>query len=352
MTKDIQTTVETLENKMIEIKGEISAEVFEHYRERAVSRIGAEIEVDGFRKGKAPLHVIEKKVGDESILREMAEMAIAEHYPAMLETHKLDAIGQPLVSLTKLAKGNPLGFSIRTVVMPEIVLPDYKVIAKEIKKEAETPVTDEEVSASILQARKAQAHQELHDKGIDHDQHNPEHMEEKDLPALTDETAGNFGPFKTVKALEVAVREHIEEQKKQQSKEKHRIAIVEKILDATKTELPDMLIQIETENMLSRLRHDLEQFGSTMDQYLKTIGKGEVELRAEWKKEAERRALLQLLLEKLAQVEKIEADKEEVEAELKKVIEAYPTTNELRARHYIETTMRNERVFQFLETLS
>jgi FKBP-type peptidyl-prolyl cis-trans isomerase (trigger factor) len=346
----MKVEINTLENKMIEIKGEIPADIFEGYRDPAIARIGAEMEIDGFRKGKAPANVIEKKVGEENVLREMAEMAIAKAYPEIIKENNLDAIGQPLVSLTKLAKDNPLGFSIKTAVMPEMTLPDYKKIAKQNSKEAEIEVTEKEVEDALLQVRKMRAHQEMHEKGIEHDDHNPQNIKEEDLPELTDELAKTFGPFETVDALKKAVKENLETDKKRQEQEKVRIAIVEKIVEETKAEIPDMLIEIETENMLGRLRADLERFGSKFEDYLKNLGKNEEEMRKEWRAEAEKRAKLQLVIEKIAEKEDIQADKELVDSEVKKVAEAYPDTNEVRARQYIEATLRNEEVFKFLES--
>ena len=57
-------------------------------------------------------------------------MALSEYYPKILEENKIDAISRPEISITKLARKNPLGFKIKTATMPEMKLPDYKQIAK------------------------------------------------------------------------------------------------------------------------------------------------------------------------------------------------------------------------------
>ncbi len=344
--------IQTLENKMVEIKGEIPVDIFESYREKALSIIGAGLEIDGFRKGKAPAKMIEQKVGEENILREMAEMAIAGAYPKILDEHKIDAIGQPLVSLTKLAKGNPLGFSIKTAVMPEVLLPNYKKIAEAEKVDEAPEIGDKDVDNALLQLRQMRAHQKMHETGVEHSNHNHEDIEEKDLPEITDEVAKEFGPFENVADLRIAVKENLTTDKVRISQEKTRIAIVEKILEETKIEIPSLLIEIETENMLARLSHDLENMGSNKSDYLKKIGKTEEEVRGEWREEATKRAKLQLVLEKIAQAEKIEADSEALNQEIEKITKAYPETNQMRVQQYLEVTMRNEKVFQYLENLA
>ncbi|MFT5360250.1 MAG: FKBP-type peptidyl-prolyl cis-trans isomerase (trigger factor) [Candidatus Paceibacteria bacterium] len=348
----MKTEITTLENKMVEIKGEIPSDIFAAYYDKAITRIGGHVEIDGFRKGKAPASAIEAKVGEEEVLREMAEMAISESYPKILKDENIDAIGQPLVSLTKLAKGNPLGFSIKTTVMPEINLPDYKKIAKGESAPEESDVTSKEVDDALLQVRKARAHQDSHKNGVDHEDHNPENIKESDLPELTDDQAKSFGPFDSIKTLKEAIKENISGDKNRQAREKVRVTILEKIIEETKADIPDLLIEIETENMLSRLTHDLEKMGSKMEDYLKNVNKTEAELRKEWREEAAKRAKLQLVIEKVAVEEGIEADKEMVDAEIKKVKEAYPETNESQVRQYVEVNFRNEKVFEFLEKLS
>ena len=47
---------------------------------------------------------------------------------------KLDVIGRPEITITKIAKGNPLGFKIKTALAPKLTLPDYRTIAREINK--------------------------------------------------------------------------------------------------------------------------------------------------------------------------------------------------------------------------
>ncbi|MFH1608733.1 MAG: trigger factor family protein, partial [Patescibacteria group bacterium] len=158
----LKTNVKKLPKSEIEIEGELEAEAFELYFDRALNKIGAEIEVDGFRKGKVPQNILLSKIPEIRILEEMAGMAIEEHYPKILESEKLDVISRPEISITKLARKNPLGFKIKTALMPETKLPDYKKIAKDIVSkitdtEKKIEVTEKEVEDTILDIRKSRA---------------------------------------------------------------------------------------------------------------------------------------------------------------------------------------------------
>lgn len=146
----------------IEIEGEIKEEAFEAYFERAVKHLGEHTKIDGFREGKVPTDILLKSIPEIKILEEMAEMALAEHYPRIVENEKLDVISRPMIAVTKLARKSPLGFKIRTATLPEVTLADYKKIAKKIlseitEAEKSTEVTEEEVEKTLLDIRKSRA---------------------------------------------------------------------------------------------------------------------------------------------------------------------------------------------------
>src|SRR3989338_2165310 len=154
--------VRKLPKSEVEIEGEIESDVFETYFNKALKRIGESIEIDGFRKGKVPENVLLSKIPEAQILGEMAEMALGEYYPKILEEKKIDAISRPDISIPKLAPKNPLVFKIKTAVMPEMELPLYKEIAKKSisetkSEEKNTDVTDKEVEDTIMDIRKSRA---------------------------------------------------------------------------------------------------------------------------------------------------------------------------------------------------
>ena len=138
MDKKIDVKIEKLKNSEVEITGAIPFEELEKHRAESMKRLGENISVDGFRKGHVPEKVIVEKVGEMSILNEMAEKALQASYLDILLINKIDAVTSPEITITKLAPNNPLEFKIKVAVMPEIKLPDYKKIAlKENSKKEE-----------------------------------------------------------------------------------------------------------------------------------------------------------------------------------------------------------------------
>ncbi|HEY4482569.1 MAG TPA: trigger factor [Candidatus Paceibacterota bacterium] len=113
----------------VEIEGEIEATHFAGHRKGALANLGKNAELPGFRKGMVPEEILAERLGHGPILEEMAELALSEAYPKIIEEHKIDAVDRPHIQITKLAMDNPLTFKIRQTVLPDIKLPDYKKLA-------------------------------------------------------------------------------------------------------------------------------------------------------------------------------------------------------------------------------
>ena len=142
-------TITHNDNATVTITGELPFSELEKHRQSAIQRLGKDISVDGFRPGHVPEDILADKIGEMNILAEMAERALAKTYPTILDSHNIDAIGYPSVSLTKLAPDNPLGFTITVAVVPEFTLPDYRSIATAHHPEqTEVQVNDEEIEAA------------------------------------------------------------------------------------------------------------------------------------------------------------------------------------------------------------
>jgi len=342
--------IDKKEKSMVEIKGEIETADFELSRDEAIKKLGEGIELDGFRKGKAPKDMIIKKLGEGIILEEMAQITLSKAYPKILTENKIDAIGYPQISITKLAQGNPLGFTILTAVIPEINLPDYKKISSEINKKAETIIlADDEFEKFTKGLRRARAHDDFHKANPDIKGHDHPETPDKDLPELDFEYVKTLGNFSDMADFEKKMKEDLLKDKEFRAKEKNRIAIIEAVEKETKIDVPEILVKSETEKMIARMKADIERMGLKYEDYLKSLGKTDENIREELKSDAEKRAKVQMIVGEIAIKENIKADAEKVKEEVKKVLEAYKDADENNAKMYIESVLVNEEVFKFLE---
>ena len=362
-------TIKKLPNSEVEIEGEIEADIFESYFSKALKKIGENVELDGFRKGKVPENILISKIPEISILEEMAEMALSENYPKIIEENKIDAISRPEISITKLARKNPLGFKIKTAVLPEIELPDYKKLASEILRSdlknsprSDLEVSDEEMENTIMDIRKSRA-PKRHvtdatppDLPLSGEENTvpPDKGENKgvelELPEFDDSFVQSIGPFKDVADFKIKLKENIKIEKENQLKEKTRLKIIEKIILDAKLDIPDILIEIEIDKILAKMESDITQMGLKFEDYLKHLNKSKEDLRKEFRSDAEKKAKLSLILDKISKVEKIVADEIEVEKEVNHLLEHYKDADPTRARMHVESVLINEKIFKFLET--
>lgn len=324
-------TLKNLPDSEVELIGEVPAEVVGGYRAHALEHIAGDLELPGFRKGKVPHDLALKKVGEIAVLEHAVEDFVKDFYPELVEAQKLDVVGRPDIAITKLAPGNPVGLTFRAALYPEVTLPkDWKTVGAGVPLLPAEEVKDEEVGQTIESIRQSRK------KG-------------EELPELTDEFAKSVGAFETVEALKEQIKKGIGEEKARGMRDKRRGNIIDILVGKVKVEVPKIFVESELDKIMSQMKEDVARFGVTYEDYLKQIGKTEEELRAEFHDQALKRAKLQLTLNKIAAEEKVEADKEAVEKEMKHALEHFPDARPELVRIHIESVMRNEKVLTLLE---
>lgn len=345
-TTKYQVRKKKLPASRLEISAIIPAGDFDALRDKALRRIGEEVELPGFRKGHVPGKLIAQRFGEGVILEEMAEMAISRAYAEIIIGEKIDALGRPEVKITKMAQGNPLEFTLTTAVFPEISLPDYRTIAKKVmKKKEDIVVSDEEVKKATDEIRKMRARKdargEAPDAGV---------AEHEELPPLDDEFVKTLGEFTGVEDFTQKLKENMLTEKRREARDKKRVAIIEGIIADTKLELPEIIIEQELHRMEDEFASELSRMGMTMEAYLKAIGKTHEEVEKEWRPDAEKRAKVQLITTRIAEKEGIVPDPEQLKTEVGELLKKYPDASRERAEGYISLLLTNDKVFSFLES--
>jgi FKBP-type peptidyl-prolyl cis-trans isomerase (trigger factor) len=320
-----------LPDSEVEFTGEVSADVVALYKDEALAHIASELELPGFRKGHVPADIALKKVGEIAVLEESVEMLMRDFYPALITEYATDAVGRPDIRITKLAPGSPVGLTVRTAVYPTVTVPsDWKKIADKVPLEPAQPATDEEVERTIEDLRKSRAVENI-------------------LPELNDAFAQSLGAFKTLDELRTQIKKGIGEEKERAAKDARRGKIIDALLAKVQVAVPKIFVESELDKIMGQMQEDVARFGMTFEIYLKQINKTEEAVRQDFYEQGAKRAKLQLTLNKLAADEKIDADKEAVDAEMKHAVEHFPEANLELLRIHIETVLRNEKVLKILE---
>lgn len=146
------------------LKSEIEIEVtlippeFEFHITRAAALLSEEHEIEGFRRGKAPYEIVEKRFGEGMVLERAAELAVKKTYPEVMQKLIADGkiatthppIGRPEVEIRAVGKKSEFIFRVKVALLPSLDLPGYKEIAgRVIKEKKKTIVSDEEVAKAV-----------------------------------------------------------------------------------------------------------------------------------------------------------------------------------------------------------
>jgi trigger factor len=337
----------------IELKAEIPLEQVDLYRKRALTELGKEVKISGFRSGKVPENVLLKNIGEGKLLERTANIALSEELPLLLATEKIPAIAAPAVSITKLAPGNPIEFTAKIAVMPEVVLADYKKIAidKNSKKES-VSVSDEDVEETITHLRRERAKIEKIESGTEPAKATEEaqNMQTLELPGLDNSFVQSLG-YKDSEDFKVKLKENIKKEKEMHENEKTRVETIEELVEKSTIPVPDVLVSHEIDKMEAQMDSDLSRSGTNLEDYLKQANKTREEVRGDWKEAAGKRAKMQLALAEIAKVENISADKEALEKYVEHAKEHHKDANEMNVRAYYEQSLRNEAVLNWLGEL-
>ena len=134
-------TVENLEKSMAKITITVSAEDFEKAMEQSYNKNKKKINIQGFRRGKAPRKMIEKMYGPEIFYEDAANLAIPDAYEEAAKECGLDIVSRPEIDVVEIGKGKEFVFTATVAVKPEVTLGDYKGIEVE-KKEVKVLAAD------------------------------------------------------------------------------------------------------------------------------------------------------------------------------------------------------------------
>ena len=122
--------------------------------DKAAKKVAQKVNIPGFRKGKAPLKVLERAVGKDYILQEAGEAIISETLPKALEEQNIDIVARPEIEDMKLELGQDVVYTAAVTHKPEVELGEYKGI--QIEKFS-TEVSDEDVQQQLVSMLDRQA---------------------------------------------------------------------------------------------------------------------------------------------------------------------------------------------------
>jgi FKBP-type peptidyl-prolyl cis-trans isomerase (trigger factor) len=234
----------------------IAPEKLNAARQGALTVAQQQMKLEGFRKGMAPLKLVEQSLSPEKLRDLMMERTLPQAYQEHLRANNLVSLTEPDVKIVELSDEKGWQFEVSIALPPKVELGEYQEIVKKLTKTHDLWKKAEEKTAE------------------------------------TDEKAEN---------------------QKRQAKLQ---AILQTLLESIVVAVPELLLRRETERQLHDLSHQLEHWKLTLEQYLKQIGKSQDDLQQDTAVRALMNLQIDFLLGAIVGQEKLSITAEEVQKAL------------------------------------
>lgn len=381
------------ETNIYTLEVSVSGEDFNKAILQAYNKQKNKIQLPGFRKGKAPLKMIEKFYGEGVFYEDALDIV----YPSVVGDAIKEAGIEPVAAphdldVTKIGKDG-VEMTMKVTVKPEISIDNYKgieadkgdasVCADDVKKELAS-MQERNARVVTVDDRKAKKNDiavidfegfvdgvafdggkgenyELtlgsgqfipgfeeqiigHNTGDEFDvnvtfptEYTPElagkeavfkvvlhEIKMKELPTLDDDFAKDVDDeVDTLAELKKKIKAELSDKKKEDVEKDFESAVLEKVVDLVGGEIPEVMYDNKLEDDVKDYENRLAQQGIPLDTYLQYMGMDRDKFKESMRDNAVKQVKLQLAVEKIAELEKIEATDEEAEAQLKEMADMY-----------------------------
>ncbi len=363
----------------------------------ACRRIAKQVRLPGFRPGRAPRKVLEARLGADYIRAEAMQEALPDYYQRAVVHHEVDAIAPPEIDITDGQDHGPVSFDALVEVRPVVTADGYDELAVEIPSPIPTEeeinrqidalraqfseleivsraaIDTDHVTIDVICSQDGVEVEGLTTSDYTYEvgsravvpeidenlrgaragdilEFNARHpdpsvesllrfrilvkeVQARILPQLDDELVRSVSEFETVTEFREDVIERLSDMKKAQLRMLLRERVSEAVAGLVVADLPEALIDGETDRRLADLGEMLANQDSTLDKYLSATDQSEAELREQLRQTAEQSARLDLALRAVADAEALAVDESDLQTEVQSTAERMELDpEEVRAR--------------------
>lgn len=261
-------------------------------KEFVITELVNAIELPGFRKGKAPRDVAEKKLDPNKVYEGVIQKLLPQAYSNAAREHTLRPIVLPKIEIVEAKEGTDWVVRAHTAEKPEVTLGDYKKTIRDAKLAKHNKI---------------------------------------------------WTPGQNLKQ---------NEQDKQNEKNKMTLGeLLDALLSVVTCPVPDILIENEVNRGLSDLIDQTKKLGLTIDQYLSSTGKTAEGVRKENAENARRTLTLEFAIEAIADKESIFVSDDDIETAIKSAKTEEERAALTKERYYLASVLRRQKTLDFLATV-
>lgn len=181
-------------------------------------------------------------------------------------------------------------------------------------------------------------------------------VQERQIPEINDEFAKGIGKFENLEGLRKNLKEGIEHEQKHKNEDQQKKKIIDALIEKTKADVPQVLIDSEADRMMGELEQEIAQIGLDKQSYFQQAGISEEKMKDQWKKDlAPKRVKSALALKKIANQQQINPDSKEIEEKMNMILQYYKNVKDLEKKVNLENLYEmvrgelvNEKALEYL----
>lgn len=150
----MKVNMETIDQHNVVLEMEVPQLEVSKALDKAYHKIANQVNIPGFRKGKVPRAMLEKRIGKQALLDEAFEILAPQYYLKALDEQKIEPVSRPKIDVVTLQEDQALVFKATVTKKPEILLGEYKNLTVE---QPAVEVTDEQVNSQLESLRSRHA---------------------------------------------------------------------------------------------------------------------------------------------------------------------------------------------------
>lgn len=309
----MQKEVKQVEPNLYDVAIEIPQDEVGNATKEIAQIFGADMAIKGFRKGKAPIDLVIRSVGDEKIKEELIRRLVGPSLLTVLKEENLIPIINPSVDKLVVELDSPMKFTARITTYPEVKVTGYKTIKS--KKPEEKQISETDVDNVVDNLFKQVENPPARENILVDSKGDKLTLGSKNEAKPDDSFAVKMGA-KDLDDLKLKIKENLVSESKLNFERDYETAILEDLVNKTKVNLPEGLIEVEIDNILRKVVYDLESMGMSFEDYLKSQNKKIEEVRKEYRESAIKTVTAQLALNEVSKEEKLEVTDSEIEKAL------------------------------------
>lgn len=387
----MQVTLENEKENVVKLDITVPAKEAADAYNSAVKRISQYVNIDGFRKGKAPRELVERHVGVERIKQEALEGIMPRVLSQAIDENKLDVITQPYITSYNYNVGEDLKVTAMVETRPEVTLGEYKGLNVDVE---DSPVASDALDKAIDNLRNQHAEVKIvtdrkttatdivkidfdgsvngekikggegknypldlghsnfipgfAEQLVDHslneefdievtfpeDYHEDSlkgqkavfkikinEISERILPELTDEFVAKVGPFKTVDDLKADIQKYLDEARENANKNNSENEVFKAVIANASVDIPQSMITREAQSLLAEYKNRLAAQGISWEMVQQS--QSEEEFTKHLNEDALIRIKNSLVIDKIAKVENITLQREDLDKKFAELSAAY-----------------------------